>query len=166
MVGRTGRFGDSYSTGTVGSILDPRLNQTTQIIVSGEISENTIHANEPLVWRDHSGTNSLLPDGDPYMDGVVVTNTPTSEVLLAQTGFTLEEHKAHRLEFSNPVTNAVMAIFSLGGGTSTISQLTFSQPFILLDSNTFPTSGTGAGITWAAGDQRLFSGGDATSGYT
>jgi hypothetical protein len=125
-----------YAPGTTGSAVDPNTGGTVNLTISGEVygtSRQNFH------WP--------LYEGPSYTSDVSPTDV-TGADMLAATGDTLDEYKAHTLKFSENVTNAVMPIWSLGRPTMT-GELTFSQPFIILSSNA-----------------KMSSGGDASTGFT
>ena len=75
-----------------------------------------------------------------YTSNVVSTTSPNNGAMVTQSGYTEDQYKAHTLTFSNDVSNAVMALWSLGS-PSTSSTLVFTQPFVVLSSNGDLTSG-------------------------
>ena len=125
-----------YAPGTTGSAVDPNTGGTVNLTISGEVYGM---ARKDFGWP--------LYEGPSYTSDVSPTDV-TGADMLAATGDTLDEYKAHTLKFSENVTNAVMPIWSLGRPSIT-GELTFSQPFIILSSNA-----------------RLSSGGDASTGFT
>ena len=122
-----------YAPGTTGSVVDPQTGETVNLIMSGEVLNRS--------------SENFGSAGPAYTSAVSPTNVRGAD-MLAASGSTLEEYKAHTLSFSEDVTNAVMPIYSLGNPYGE-GELTFSQPFVILSSN-----------------DKMSSGGDASTGFT
>jgi autotransporter-associated beta strand protein len=152
----------NYATGVTGSVLNPVSNRSIGLTLSGEVNS-------------YSGPwyGTQFPTLDPsYLSSFVATG-PQNSTMVAQTGYTLNEYKAHTVRFSEPVSNVLMAVTSLGGNG--VSSLQFTNPFTILSSNnspsrealwygastTAPAIGTTAGISASS---QPFSG-SSTTGY-
>lgn len=123
--------GSDFAAGTTGSAIDPQTGETIDMILSGEVA----------YWSDYTGyfTGSTF---ESEVTGVA----PGSTTQIAQSGFTEPEYQAHTLQFSEPVTNAVMLIDSLGS-PSTEGGFIFSQPFVILSENAAGFTATGDSAT-------------------
>ena len=129
----------SYAPGTTGTVVDPGTSQTLNLTLSGEVYQTS---SPSFSWSPYPlGSEAYVSPTSP--------TSPVGSSMIASTGATADEYKAHTLTFGQDVTNAVLALWSLGNPSSAPGQLTFSQPFIVLSDN-----------------DRLTPGGDATSGYT
>jgi len=112
----------SDTTGTTtgkaaGTITTPTA--TINVNYSGEVTSQTV-------------INGTYPSWGPsttYADGVVVADAPTFHDLIAQNGGS--GTGTNTITFSQPVTNLVMAIWSLGSGGDN-ANYTFSQPFSIV----------------------------------
>jgi autotransporter-associated beta strand protein len=127
----------NYATSITGNILDPLTSTSVRLTVSGEISG----------WSSIPGAASLWSETG-YSSAYA--NVTTNAARIAQTGFTSATYQAHTLTFSSPVSNVLMSIYSLGAPSS-VSSLTFSQPFQVLSST---------------GGSTFVSAGNALTGYT
>ena len=141
----------TYAAGAVGSVLDPlNGNASIGLTLSGEV--NSTSSTNTGNW---SSTYPAAGAASTYYGSAQVSTLPSGP-MITQTGYTTTNLQAHTLTFSSSVSNVLMAIWSLGGGSS-VSALRFSQPFQILSSN---------GSTSYNGNSRFSSSGDATSGYT
>ncbi len=153
----------NYATGATGSVLNPVSNRSIGLTLSGEVNS-------------YSGAwwGTEWPSLNSSYSSSFVKTGPQNSTMVAQTGYTLNEYKAHTVRFSEPVSNVLMAVTSLGGNG--VSSLQFTNPFTILSSNnsspsrdslwygpdtTRPLAGTTAGIS--ASGQPFF--GSSATGY-
>lgn len=113
-----------YAPGTTGSVVDPVTNETISLTLSGEVLNTSTDSSS---WAPYPiGTSAYTSTESP--------TEITGAAMLAASGDTLEQYKAHTLSFGQDVENAVMPLWSLGQ-PGTVGELTFSQPFIVLSDN-------------------------------
>ena len=116
--------GTTYASGTTGTVTNPNNGQNVTINLTGEVHSNSEFGGT-LTW--HNGENpasSYDISGGEY--------DPIGQDLIAQTGYTDQQYKAHSINFNNPVEGVVVAIWSLGSGAN-VSKLLFSEDFEILD---------------------------------
>ena len=115
--------GTTYANGTTGTVTNPNNGQNITINLTGEVHSNSEFGGS-LKW--HNGEN---PASSYDVSGAEFD--PVGQDLVAQTGYTEQQYKAHSINFNNPVEGVVLAIWSLGGGQ--VSKLLFSEDFEILD---------------------------------
>ena len=118
----------NYATGATGSVLNPVSNRSIGLTLSGEVNS-------------YSGAwwGTEWPSLNSSYSSSFVKTGPQNSTMVAQTGYTLNEYKAHTVRFSEPVSNVLMAVTSLGGNG--VSSLQFTNPFTILSSNNNSSSG-------------------------
>lgn len=146
-----GAISSRYASGAVGSVVNPVGGATINLTLSGEVNSTSSTSTGNWSSTYPSGTTPTSTYGSAHV------STLPAGAMITQTGYTTDALKAHTLTFSSTVSNVLMSIWSLGGGSS-VSALTFSQPFQILSSNGSTQAPNGA--------SRFSSSGDATSGYT
>lgn len=126
----------NFTNGTTGTVIDPN-GGNVGLTLSGEVMDTSA---DGFVWNLYNGT--------PAYESVVSPNSPAGSDMLAASGDVLPQYQAHTLLFSEQVSNAVMAFWSLGQPRD-VGELTFSQPFVMLSDNGVATPGvsTGGGYT-------------------
>ena len=115
-----------YRDGVNGTINDPN-NGSAQLSVqlSGEVLELSADSTSGVNWVNGGETTS-----DAYDVGTV--SSPEGEDRIGQTGYTQQQYKDHTINFPSAVDGVVMAVWSLGS-PSTISEMLFSEDFIIID---------------------------------
>ena len=116
--------GTTYANGATGTITNPNNGQNVTINLTGEVHANSEFAGT-LTW--HNGENpasSYDISGNEF--------DPIGQDIIAQTGYTDQQYKAHSMNFNNPVDGVIIAIWSLGSGAN-VSKLLFSEDFEILD---------------------------------
>lgn len=127
----TNSYGEQYYGAATGSVVDPILNNTVTLTLSGEVVApySCLGATSCSRWA--------LTTGYPtnYTSSPYVTVAPsTSTNLIAATGGGVGSYAYHTLTFSRPVSNVVMSFYSLGT-PSQLSAYTFTQPFTILQTS-------------------------------
>ena len=130
----TNGYGESYYGGATGTVVDSILNSTVNVTLSGEVlaAPYSCFGSGCTRWA----TTQSYPNN--YISSPYVTNAPdVNTALIGMTGYQVGSYANHTLAFSRPVSNVVMAIYSLGSVTglppvATVSSYTFNQPFTIL----------------------------------
>lgn len=138
----------TYRDGITGSVLDPNnSNASVSVTLTGEVL--AFSKDNATDWINGENTS------DAYDDGRVAS--PVNEDRYAQTGYTLQQYKAHTITFGNAVDGVVMAVWSLGQSSDAASML-FSEDFEIID-----TENTG-GLTKTVTSQGYMLTGSGTAG--
>ncbi|MBU3557295.1 autotransporter outer membrane beta-barrel domain-containing protein [Polynucleobacter sp. Ross1-W9] len=125
----TNSYGEQYYGAATGSVVDPILNNTVSVNLTGEVVApySCLGNSSCSRWSIGAGAPAS------YISSPYVTVAPsTSTNLIAQTGGGVGSYASHTLSFSRPVSNVVMSIYSLGQPGS-LSAYTFTQPFTILN---------------------------------
>ena len=118
-----------YSSGATGTVVNPNNGRNVNITLTGEVE------------RDYSSFNGVFRGGASWYSSEHSVTTydfsggefdPAGQDRIVQSGFTLQQYRAHTITFSEPVDGVVMAIWSLGSGAD-LSELLFSEDFEILD---------------------------------
>ncbi|MDA7720340.1 Ig-like domain-containing protein [Alphaproteobacteria bacterium] len=115
--------GYNYSSGTTGSVVNPNNGNTVTITLDGEVLDRS-------AFNGFANWNSGEHPAGTY-DFQTNEFDPTGEDIIAQSGYTLQQYRAHKISFSAPVSGIILAIWSLGGGNT--SELLFSEDFEIID---------------------------------
>ena len=125
----TNSYGNQYYGAATGSVVDPILNNTVSVNLTGEVVApySCLGSSSCSRWAMGAGAPAS------YISSPYVTVAPSSSTnLIAQTGGGVGSYASHTLTFSRPVSNVVMSIYSLGLPGS-LSAYTFTQPFTILN---------------------------------
>lgn len=141
-------FAYSYTNGASGTLTLPD-NTVVTVTLTGEVTRDscfttTISACPSGYWRTIGGWSGTTYAPAGTYTSTNVPSLPTNANMIAQAGH-VPAVARHTLTFSQPVTNIVMPIFSLGGGTGGMSAYRFDQDFTLLSQSpkcANPTPGT------------------------
>jgi hypothetical protein len=122
----------NYASGANGTLTLPNSTAVTATL-TGEVISQSCFTTNGCGWGSWAG----LPSGT-YTSSVVPSIPPTNN-LIAQSGYA---NPAHTLTFSQPISNVVMDIYSLGN-PSAASAYQFTQDFTILsqDSRCVPSTG-------------------------
>ncbi len=137
----------NYTNSASGSLTLPD-NTVVTVTLTGEVTQyscftTTITACPNGYWRNIGGWGGTTYAPAGTYTSANVPSLPTNANMIAQAGH-VPAVARHTLTFSQPVTNIVMPVFSLGGGAG-LSAYRFDQDFTLLSQSpkcTNPTSGT------------------------
>lgn len=142
------------SGGITGSAADPLTSSNVYMTLSGEILSTSQNSyNWGAYGGGYTGTNatSAFTIAPSQSNSYLEVTSPSSTTLVAASGYGAEGTQGHTISFidsnsqSLTVSNAVMSIFSLGR-PGNLSQYVFSQPFVILSSNS-STSQSDVGLT-------------------
>jgi len=114
----------SYATGTTGTVVNPNNGRNISITLTGEVHNDSTFSGVSNWYTGEHRAPAYDVSNDEF--------NPVGEDKITQSGFTLQQYRAHTITFSESVNGVVMAIWSLGGSTD-LSELLFSEDFEILD---------------------------------